>query len=550
MKLQSRFLLLLFCFSWITFFAQTSESHPKLVVGIVVDQMRWDYLYRYQDRYQDNGFKRLLSEGFSAENMHINYIPTYTAIGHSSIYTGSVPSIHGIAGNNFIVQKTGDKIYCTQDDDVEGVGVKGKTGRHSPKNLLTSTITDQLKLATNFKSKVIGISLKDRGAILPGGHFADASYWLDDETGNWVSSTFYMETMPNWVQKFNNQKIPEKYFKKGWNTLYPIDSYVLSTEDNTLYEKPFKGEDNPVFPRDLENIFKHHKSKYGLIKAIPQGNSFTLEFAKEAIEKESLGNNSQNVPDFLAVSLSATDYVGHQFGINSIEIEDTYLRLDADLADFMDYLDKKIGKGNYTLFLSADHGASHNPKYFMDKGGPGGYFDIGIIRKNLNSKLKEVFNEDEIVYSLWNYQVHLNNPLIEEKSLNEEAIRKVIMRELKKERGVAYVVEMEKVSTSSIPAKIKERIINGYHHKRSGIIQIILEPQWYSGKADGKGTTHGSWHSYDAHIPAVFMGWGITSGKTNRETYMTDIAPTLSQILKIEFPNGNIGEPIIEAIRK
>ena len=197
----------------------TQPARPKLVVGLMVDQMRWDYLYRFADRYGDDGFKRLLNEGFSCENTLLNYIPTLTAIGHSSVYTGSVPAIHGIAGNDWIIQATGQPMYCTQDDNVQGVGTQEKEGQQSPRNLLASTITDQLKLATNFQSKVIGISLKDRGGILPAGHFADAAYWFERKSGNWISSTFYMEKLPHWVETFNKQKLADKYLKQDWNTL-------------------------------------------------------------------------------------------------------------------------------------------------------------------------------------------------------------------------------------------------------------------------------------------------------------------------------------------
>ena len=333
MKLKSIILSSISCFFSVALLA---TEKPKLVVGVVVDQMRWDYLYRYADRYSDNGFKRLLREGFSGENMQINYVPTFTAIGHSTIYTGSVPAIHGIAGNDFIIQATGETMYCTQDDSVKGVGAEGKVGQQSPRNLLSSTITDQLKLATNFQSKVIGIAIKDRGGILPAGHFADAAYWLDGKSGNWISSTFYMHELPKWVKSFNKEKLADNYYKEGWNTLFPIETYKLSTADNNSYEGVFKGEKTPTFPRDLVKLKKDNG--YELLKGIPQGNTFTLEFAKKAIEAEQLGNNKNNVTDFLAVSLSSPDYIGHQFAVNSIEIEDTYLRLDQDLGLFLDHL--------------------------------------------------------------------------------------------------------------------------------------------------------------------------------------------------------------------
>ncbi|KZE81223.1 Type I phosphodiesterase / nucleotide pyrophosphatase [Myroides marinus] len=547
MKIRTTLFAAVGCMFSLTALAGGTLPKPKLVVGVVVDQMRWDYLYRYYDRYSDNGFKRLLNEGFSSENTYIDYVPTYTAIGHSTIYTGSVPAIHGIAGNDFIIQATGESMYCTQDDSVEGVGGgAGKIGKQSPKNLLVSTVTDQLRLATNFQSKVVGIAIKDRGGILPAGHFANAAYWLDGTTGDWITSTYYMKDLPKWVKSFNKEKLADKYFKQGWNTLYPINTYVLSTADDNVYEEPFKGEDKPVFPRNLVKLKKDNG--YDLIKATPFGNSLTLDFAKAAIDSEELGANPAGVTDFLAVSLSSTDYVGHQFAINSIEVEDTYLRLDADLGEFLTYLDKKVGKGNYTLFLTADHGAAHNPKYFADQKGNAGYFNTAEARKTLNEKLEKKFGEKDIIKSLTNYQVHLNNALVEEKGLEEEDIREYIVREMKKLEGIAFVTDMDDAASAAIPAKIRERIVNGYNIKRSGVIQYILEPQWYSGKKDSKGTTHGTWGSYDAHIPAVFMGWGVKPGKTIRETHMTDIAPTIAEILKIEVPNGNIGTPIHEAV--
>lgn len=546
MNLKRTLLTAFGCFLLISLHANAQVEKPKLVVGLVVDQMRWDYLYKYADRYSEDGFKRLLSEGFSAENTYIPYVPTYTAIGHSTVYTGSVPAIHGIAGNDFIVQATGEEMYCTQDDGVTAVGGTGKVGQQSPKNLLVSTVTDQLKLATNFQSKVIGVAIKDRGGILPAGHFADAAYWLDGATGDWITSSYYMDKLPKWVQDFNKKKLADSYFKQGWNTIYPIDSYVLSTADNTPYEGLFKGEKTATFPRDLVRLKKDNG--YDLIKAVPQGNTLTLDMAKAIIANEKLGNNPHQVTDFLALSLSSTDYIGHQYGINSIEIEDTYLRLDLEIADFLNYLDQEIGKGNYTLFLTADHGAAHNPKFFKDQKGNSGYFSTKEVKARLNEKLQTAFGSADLVKSLTNYQVHLNYTVLEAAKLDEEAIRSFIVKELRKEEGVSFVTDMDKAATAAIPERIRERIINGYNYKRSGVIQIILDPQWYSGKQDGTGTTHGTWSSYDAHIPAVFMGWGIKKGKTVREVHMTDIAPTISSILKIEEPNGNIGTPIFEAI--
>lgn len=521
-------------------------ERPQLVVGIMVDQMRWDYLYRYYERYGEGGFKRLINQGFSCENTYIDYVPTYTAIGHSTVYTGSVPAIHGIAGNDFIIQATGKNMYCAEDDQVEGVGQKNAAGKMSPRNLLASTITDELKLATNFKSKVIGIAIKDRGGILPAGHFADAAYWFD-ESGDWISSTYYMNDLPDWVKELNKAELAKKYLEQDWNTLYPIDTYKQSLEDVNDYEGVFKGMQEASLPIKTSTLMK--EQGLGLIRSTPYGNTLTLDLAMAAIEHEKLGHNPEKVTDFLAMSLSSTDYVGHQFAVNSIEVEDTYLRLDQELEKFFSYLDQHVGDGNYTVFLTSDHGAAHNPQFFMDKKGNGGYFNSKGAQQGLNQHLKNEFNESDIVISLANYQVHLNNQLINEKHLDEKAIRTSIVGYLKTLDGVAFVTDMDNVNASTIPKRIQERIVNGYNTKRSGVVQIILEPQWYSGSPRSTGTTHGTWNAYDARIPLLFMGKGIPKGTSNREIHMTDIAPTIAALLKIQEPNGNIGSPILEVLK-
>lgn len=520
---------------------------PKLVVGIVVDQMRWDYLYRFSDRYGENGFKRLLREGFSCENTYINYIPTYTAVGHATIYTGSVPAIHGITGNDWTTRATGQGMYSAQDDSVHSVGTENNSGKMSPKNLLTSTITDELRLATNFRSKVIGIALKDRSSILPAGHFANAAYWYDGETGNWITSSFYTNSLPKWVHAFNQEKQPEKYLKQDWNTLYPLNTYIQSIDDNNPYESKFKGADAPIFPVKTSTLIK--ENGLGLLRSTPFGNTVTLNFAKEAIKNEKLGKNDGNATDFLALSLSSPDYIGHQFAVNAVEIEDNYLRLDKDLADFLKYLDTNVGTGNYTVFLTADHGAAHNPQFIIDKKGSAGYFDSRGTQKELNNLLKDNFGHEKLVSSMINYQVHLNNDLIKSEKLDEKAIISAAVEYLRQVEGVAFVTELNKAGSAAIPSLLRERIVNGYNYKRSGSIQIIVEPQLYSGSLRAKGTTHGNWHPYDSHIPLIFMGWGIEKGKTNRVINMTDIAPTVSALLHIQEPNGNIGAPIKEVIK-
>jgi len=541
---KSAGLLLLVLFAGGFAYAQkaTPLPRPKIVVGIMVDQMRWDYLYRYYDRYQENGFRRMIREGFSCDNTFIDYVPTITAIGHSTVYTGTVPAIHGIAGNDFIINATGKTMYCTEDSSVQTVGSTSTAGKMSPRNLLSTTITDQLRLATNFRSKVIGVALKDRGSILPAGHAANAAYWFDNN-GAWITSTYYMNDLPEWVKEFNAKKLAEKYLKQDWNTLYDIKTYVQSAADDNTYEGKFSGTTAPVFPVKTSGMYT--ATNFDIIRSTPYGNTITADFAKAAIENEKLG--MRGVTDFLAVSFSSTDYVGHRFGVNAIEVEDTYLRLDRDLASLFTYLDTKFGKGNYITFLTADHGAAYNVNFMKDNKLPAGLWSSGGLQRDLNTYLEGIHKVKSLVNSLSNYQVHFNQRVLDSSKLNEAILRKDCLDFLRKQPAIAFAVDIHNIDEAAIPELLKERLINGYNSERSGPIVMVLKPGWYGGTSTG--TTHGSWNSYDAHIPLVWMGWGVKHGKSSKRVGMTDIAPTLAALLHIEAPNGCIGESIDELIK-
>ncbi|MET4140089.1 alkaline phosphatase PafA [Pedobacter sp. UYP1] len=514
-------------------------DRPKLVIGLVVDQMRWDYLYRYYDRYSNGGFKRLINDGFSAENTFIPYTPTYTAVGHSSIYTGSVPAITGIVGNDWYDPQLRRNVYCTEDTTVVSVGSTTRAGMMSPKNLLSSTITDELRLATNFKGKVIGISLKDRGSILPAGHTPNGAYWYDGQTGDWITSTYYMSQLPAWVQDYNKLKMANKYYEQNWNTLYPIESYTQSTADNKDYEGKTRGEATPTFPHPLK---LYAGKNYDMIRSTPYGNTITLDLAKVAIKAENLGQD--NITDFLAVSCSSTDYIGHQYGPNSIEAEDTYLRLDKDLEDFFNYLDKTVGKGNYLLFLSADHGAAHVPGFMKENKLPGGVVDDKAIVASLNTFLESKFKIKKPVLLAMNNQIIFNHDNPDFKQADFTAMKSASIDYLRTLEGFADAVDLARISESTLTAVQKQMITNGYNARRSGDIYFILQPNWFDG---GKtGTTHGAWNPYDAHIPLVFMGWNVKPGKTNQTHHMTDIAATIAAMLHIQMPSGCVGEPITE----
>lgn len=536
-------LFVIFFFISSSSFANKNKlERPKLVVGIVVDQMRWDYLYRYYDRYETGGFKRLLSEGFSCENTYISHLPSVTAIGHATIYTGSVPAIHGITGNNWTDQLTGREWYCAEDTLVQGVGSKSTAGQMSPRNLLASTITDELALATNFRSKIVGLSLKDRGAIMPAGHTPTAAFWLDKDNGNFITSTYYMKDLPNWVNTFNDLKRGKELVKDGWNTLYPIDSYVQSTPDYVPWEGLFPGERKPVFPHDIK---KYYEISAENIAKTPFGNTLLLDFAKAAIEGYDLANGPET--NFLSLSFSSTDYVGHMYSANSVEAEDIFLRLDKDLSSLFKYLDTKVGKGNYTIFLTSDHGGTHNAEFLKEHNIPGG---VNVVRNAVNTAngyIEKQYGVKKLIKSTGISYLVLDTDQLRDKQLNYEKIKKEVIVLLKKQDGIQFAADMENIGNASIPGIIKEKLINGYNPKRTGNIAIVAEPGWTHGGS--KGATHSMWGAYDTHIPLVFMGWGINKGKSVENYSMCDISPTLAALLHIQTPNGSIGKAITEAIK-
>ena len=518
-------------------------ARPKLVVGLVIDQMRWDYLYRYYNRYSNNGFKKLINQGFSFENTFIPMVPTYTAVGHSCIYTGATPATNGIVGNNWYEKTTKRNMYCTDDSTVQGVGNNDNAGKMSPKNLWATTITDELRLSNNFQSKVIGIALKDRGAILPAGHSANAAYWYDEKVGKWITSNYYMQQLPEWVSAFNQKDYAGNYMKQDWNTMYPINTYTLSSADDKPYELALPGLQSPTFPHKLSSITS--SLKYSTFKYTPAAATYTFDFAKSAIKNEKLG--SGKVTDFLTISISSTDYMGHSFGPNSIEAEDTYLRLDKDLADFINYLDSKVGKNNYVFFLSADHGAAHVPGFLKEHNIEAGVFDDITIFRQINKLIEDNFNVKNAILSAQNYQIYIDLVKLKNEGKDIVAIKNLIVETLK---GYPYIIqafETEKINSTTIGDPLKSMLANGFTPSRSGDIQFIVKPGYFDGGL--KGTTHGLWNPYDSHIPLLFYGWQIKSGKSNRETYMTDITPTLAALLHIQMPSGSVGKVLGEIVK-
>lgn len=518
---------------------------PKLVVGIVIDQMRYDYLTKYTDRFGKDGFNRIINGGFSLENAHYNLIPTYTAVGHASIYTGTTPSEHGIISNDWYDKYMKKSVYCVNDNTYKTLGNSGLDGQKSPKRLVTSTITDQLHLAQNMHGKTIGISIKDRSAILSAGHTANGAYWYDGENFNtWITSTFYMNKLPQWVTDFNAKNKANDYLNSPWKTLYDMDSYVNSRSDDTIFEEKLIGQETPTLPKDLK-FLRTKNNNFDLLKTVPAGNTFTVDFAKAAILGENLGKSKYT--DFLAVSFSSTDYIGHRYGVSALETEDTYLRLDKDLANFFEFLDKQIGKENYTLFLTADHAAVHNPAYLQSLKIPAHYLNPEKLKNFLFEITKKYFNSIDLIENISNYQIFLNKEKVESLGLEVHVVAQKLADEVINFDQIYKAVTAKTLQTTHFSTGILNALQNGYNQKLSGDVLLIPSPATLI--RGRKGTSHGSGYSYDTHVPIIFYGAGIKQGVSTKRYNITDIAPTIANLLRIEAPNGTNGE-VIEGILK
>lgn len=517
-----------------------SATKTPLVVGIVVDQMRYDYLHRYANHYGEGGIKRLM-QGFVAHNHHYDYAQTVTAAGHATVYTGTVPAIHGIVGNEWYDRFGKRSMYCVQDTSVRTLGsTNASAGKMSPKNMETTSITDQLQLNSNFRSKVIGIALKDRGAILPAGHAATGAFWFDSKTGNWITSTFYGKELPSWVEAYNAQKRPTILMKEGWKTLLPIEKYVESEADDQPYEAKITSERKSTFPYDFSASFGE---AFGAIGTSPHGLTITKELALEAIKAENLGRNGQT--DFLAVSFSSTDYVGHAFGPYSVETQDMYLRLDRDIAEMLSFLDSWVGKDNYLVFLTADHAVMDVPEMWQKHKMPAGRLDLSGMNKAIRKTLVETFGDASLYETSDNYQLYLDRAKLSQRGITVqqvvEALRPVVMSF----PGIQNIHALESILQATLPAQMTELYRNGYHPVRSGDIQLVTKPGWI---ASSIAATHGAAYNYDTHIPLVLYGKGVRPGHFYQRTHVTDTAPTLAAFLKILAPSGTVGRVIPEAI--
>lgn len=501
--------------------AQESEK-PKLVIGIVVDQMRYDYLLRFKDQFGEGGFKRLMNEGLNVQNTFYKYKPTKTAPGHASIFTGTTPSVHGIVGNNWYSREEGRYVYCVKLEQ------EGEEDEYSPRRLEVNTFSDEMKLM-NSQSKVFGVSLKDRGAILPAGYLANAAYWFEGKQGGFISSSYYKNSAKEWVNQFNKRDVFKEYLEGGWKLTLEESSYK-HLEDNRSIESPYVEGGEVTFPYEFRAAYELEGSN--LIKSTPQGNQLLADFAKELIKEEQLGVDEHL--DFISISFSSTDYIGHQFGVRSREVMDAYLKLDQTLSELLKYLDQTL-EGNYILFLTADHGAAENREELKKLGMSTGHLNTRQLKQDLESYLDSTLGEEEWVKAFINLNVYFNQALFSESEdgYEREDVLELAYHFLKSKPGVAnvYLPEIADAEDFLIPMAAR-----GYHADESGELIIIEKANWNTFSAIGSG--HESPYSYDTHVPLLFFGRGIQSGNLIESYSITDIVPSLSIQLGIGIADG------------
>ena len=520
-----------------------ATSKPKLVVGIVVDQMRPDYLTRFAHHFGDKGFSRIMKEGFYAKNTHYNYVPTYTGPGHASIYTGTTPATHGIIANDWYDRDQKGFVYCAGDPGRRSIGTDSDEGQMSPHRLLSTTITDELMLATNFRSKVIGISLKDRGSILPAGHMPTGSYWFDSKTGDFITSDYYTQDLPQWLKDFNSKDLTQQYLSGSWTLSLNKEAYTASTADNMPYERKFMEEGEAVFPYDLAKINETRKS-FSLIKSTPYGNTLLTDLAIETVKANQMGKDS--IPDFLAMSYSSSDYIGHEFGPRSIELEDMYIKLNEQIDRLINFLDAEVGKGEYVLFLTADHAAAEVPQFLTDHKVPAGNYNRKQVRNYLDSLLDKEYGKADWIENYSNEQFFFDQNALDKRKVDKKVVADYAANILLDFPGVSEVYSFSQMRSQEYTFGMRNRLQNGYNFRRSGDLMLVFQPAWFADYSSA--TTHGSGYAYDTHVPLLWYGNGIPAGYSHQTHTITDIAPTLAFLLNTKLPNGTIGQPMVEIL--
>ena len=522
-----------------------APEKPKLIVSIVVEQMRYDFLDRFYNQFGPDGFKRLLLEGSLYKNAHLNYMFTQSAPGYASIYTGTTPSVHGIVADQWYKSLSENRVESTKNKRYKTIGSASLYGQQAPKQIITSTISDELKLV-NKNSKVISIGLEAQAAVISGGHLADASYWLDEQTGKWITSSYYSDSLPTWVKNFNEKENYKRYLDRKWETLKPLKQYTKSRSDTTEYETGF-GMNLNVFPYDLAKIsnIKGNYPDYSILKTVPYGNSYTKDFAIQTIVNEDLGKDAHT--DFLMLNFTPSKEISNRFGPLSVEVEDTYLRLDEEISHLLKFLDQEIGKHNVLVILTSNHGVAYAPKYLEERKIPAGNFKSTYSIALLKSYLNASYGKGDWVKLYYNQQIYLNRLLIEDSKLDLEDVQQKIVDFMIQFDGIANAVSSTTLMRSEFNKGMYQKMQNSFNQRRSGDVMLNLKP----GRLEDITLTSSSNspYVYDTHVPLIWYGWRIKRQEISEEVHISDIAPTISLLLNISKPNGSTGKTLTGLVK-
>lgn len=533
---------------------------PKLVLQITVDALRGDLPTRYYNRLGDNGFRYLWERGTVFVDAHHNHANTETIVGHVTLATGAYPSVHGMIGNVWYDRTKGRTVYNIEDDNYKlltaGAGVDqdaeidstqkaAKSDGRSPSAIMVTTFSDELVIHTAGKSKVFAVSIKDRGAVSMAGH-AGKAFWFSKANGEFVTSSYYYDSYPDWVTQWNAKKLPASYSGKSWNLLNKQDDYLFGDADDRSWETDLAG-----FGRTFPHAFGTADGKYftTLLTISPAGDQLTLDFAKALITNEQLGKD--DIPDYLGVSFSSTDYVGHMFGPSSLESEDNILQLDQTLAELFSFIDKSVGLENTLIVLSADHGTPEVPGYLQELGIQAGFVEPKRWDKQpALAELKKQFGVDkELIVGYDHPYVYLNDEFIKKNKLNKAEVEKAVAKQLIQFKGIAQAISSSELREANLPdTPLNRAIINNFNPNRSGDIYIVFEPHWFIRDFDGLevSCTHGSPWSYDTYVPIAFGGMDIPAQHVVRRVQVVDIAATLAAYMGTKPPSGSAGVPLVE----
>jgi predicted AlkP superfamily pyrophosphatase or phosphodiesterase len=519
-----------------------TPEQPKLIVVINVSQFRHDYISRYWDKFSENGFRKLINRGTYCKNASYNYLISDKGVGSATLVTGSNPADHGIVAASWYSDLKNQIIPAIYDASQTTIGGPFEAGKCSPHQILATSFSDELNLSNNFKSKVIGVSLEPASAVISAGHTADAAYWFDVQDGNFISSSYYMDSLPVWVEDFNAKRIPDSYMDKTWTPILSAEDYTESLPDENGYEQGYGK--NTQFPYEVSDIAKilKKKERYSILNMLPYGNNIVKDFAIQSIVNDSLGLDENT--DVIYINFTANEQIGHLFGPLSVEMQDAVLRLDHEIGHFLEFIESYIGTENTMVLFTAEHGMPYSPEYLIDHKIPSGYFNSLSAISLLKSYLNNVYGKGDWIKQYHAQQIYLNRTLIESADLNLAEVQEDIANLMLQFHGVQNTVTANSLQNTDFSNGVFNKIQNGYNQKRSGDVIIHLKNGWIE-KHGRDIVSYGT----DTRIPLVWYGWKIKKKTVIKPVDLTDVAPTISVLLDISYPNASSGVPIEDIIQ-